>query len=338
MKYLLLFLLLLSVQGATAQVSKPAKEADLLFQQSYEHMQSAHYFEAKTLLEKAAKLDPQSASIQYNLGVCYEKLGNTAKAISAYLNVLERNSHMSQAILNLAACYQKEENYSLALSYYKKFLQENPKAKERPYVDGQIEKLANESQSPPSAQDNTDDYLDAVTKTTSQARWQNRTIKVYIEQDLKYQAKSSSNYGIITQSFNEWSDATKGKITFSFVKEKSQANLTFKLTDSPLTNLSSTKLPEKYKRGNADIQIRGKAITHASISVSSQSPIDQALVTDDELKKSCLHEIGHALGLSGHSPNNHDVMFAIPDSSTVWPVLSKRDKATINKLYCQSNL
>ena len=52
------------------------------------------------------------------------------------------------------------------------------------------------------------------------------------------------------------------------------------------------------------------------------------------LAKICLHEMGHALGMNGHSPNSHDVMYpssSIYDKSA--PVLSARDKSTIRRLY-----
>ncbi len=55
-------------------------------------------------------------------------------------------------------------------------------------------------------------------------------------------------------------------------------------------------------------------------------------LSEDDMKKTSLHELGHALGLRGHSSNNHDIMF-YSVSPTVWPVLSKRDKATLFRLY-----
>ncbi len=334
---LLALLFLLSIQVAIAQTSNTASQVDLLFKESYELMNNHRFFEAKTLLEKACALDPQSASVHYNLAACYEKLGNTAKAISEYLNALERNPHMPQAMLNLAACYQNEENNTLALSYYQKFLQETPNAKDRPFVQALIARLTKEKlpKTPISSQgaSSDQDYFEIVTKGTSQARWQTHPIKVYIFQTLANQKQSSGNYEIIVAAFKEWSDATK--LSFSFVQDKSKADITFHLTDSPLkdaANLGKGR-PEEFKRGLTDITIKGRTITHGTITISSKSLSNQSLVAEDELKKSCLHEIGHVLGLSGHSPNNHDVLFAIPDSPTVWPVLSKRDKATINRLY-----
>src|SRR5438552_18608310 len=55
-------------------------------------------------------------------------------------------------------------------------------------------------------------------------------------------------------------------------------------------------------------------------------------LADEDMQKICLHEIGHALGLNGHSTINRDVMF-FSRSPTVSPAPTQRDSATICKLY-----
>jgi predicted Zn-dependent protease len=54
--------------------------------------------------------------------------------------------------------------------------------------------------------------------------------------------------------------------------------------------------------------------------------------TPDELKRAYLHEVGHAFGLSGHSPNANDVMYAVVNPSMP-EHLSMRDIASIRHLY-----
>ena len=53
---------------------------------------------------------------------------------------------------------------------------------------------------------------------------------------------------------------------------------------------------------------------------------------DDEIKEVCLHEIGHVLGLGGHSNNSADIMY-FSVSARQLPGLTWRDKATIARLY-----
>ncbi len=47
----------------------------------------------------------------------------------------------------------------------------------------------------------------------------------------------------------------------------------------------------------------------------------------------CLHEIGHALGLMGHSTNHSDVMYSSMPLATNNRGLSERDKNTVKHLY-----
>jgi predicted Zn-dependent protease len=56
---------------------------------------------------------------------------------------------------------------------------------------------------------------------------------------------------------------------------------------------------------------------------SSRYPCLQNIVT---------HELGHALGLLGHSPNQADIMFPVTDEHSR---LSQRDVNTVIKLYDQ---
>ena len=55
-------------------------------------------------------------------------------------------------------------------------------------------------------------------------------------------------------------------------------------------------------------------------------------MSDDEIKKTFLHEVGHAFGLAGHSQLRDDIMFARVSAGQ--PAhLSNRDRSTICRLY-----
>jgi hypothetical protein len=87
---------------------------------------------------------------------------------------------------------------------------------------------------------------------------------------------------------------------------------------------------------------------------------DGSLATPEEVRLTVMHEIGHALGLAGHSPNPDDIMYpfagvaagsqpttaesdaaaaqsAEPALRSTAQGLSARDRATLQKLYAKPN-
>lgn len=71
-------------------------------------------------------------------------------------------------------------------------------------------------------------------------------------------------------------------------------------------------------------------IERADINISTRT--GGRAISKDEIKKTALHEIGHALGMNGHSSNSADIMYAaISPKQTSY--LNGRDRATINRLY-----
>jgi predicted Zn-dependent protease len=86
-------------------------------------------------------------------------------------------------------------------------------------------------------------------------------------------------------------------------------------------------------------------IAHASLQVAPQQrrfDVNQLLLTarwqdgriatPEDVRAVVLHEMGHALGFAGHSPDPGDVMYA---SYTGVRELSARDRATLTKLYAR---
>jgi len=57
----------------------------------------------------------------------------------------------------------------------------------------------------------------------------------------------------------------------------------------------------------------------------------------DELYRTVLHEMGHALGLAGHSPSPTDIMYFRGTRASEAEGLSARDRATLRALYAKPN-
>ncbi|HEX9444969.1 MAG TPA: matrixin family metalloprotease, partial [Candidatus Binatia bacterium] len=77
-----------------------------------------------------------------------------------------------------------------------------------------------------------------------------------------------------------------------------------------------------------DGSILGAGIVILTVPVSRLSP-----VTDNLMRLVALHEVGHALGMLGHSANPADVMFFALPLSDDQRELSARDRKTLVRLY-----
>jgi len=133
---------------------------------------------------------------------------------------------------------------------------------------------------------------------------------------------------VVREGVTDWTDAAgPGLPTFVFVESPGEADIQI---DWALESPD----PSWY-------------IAHCVFSrtvFSKQFAVDRILVTArwggrepslDMLYATLLHEMGHALGLAGHSPNKTDVMY--PHSNAERRELSERDRATLRALYAKPN-
>lgn len=287
-------------------------------------------FAARQVLERAAGLDPANAAIHCNLGLAYQNSGNVSQAMSEFTNALKLRPNMPEAILNTAGCYQSLGQTPEAIEWYKKYVHNNPHAQETKQVKDIIKALE-VSLTKPGSHPNYADYFDSITAEGTY-RWPSTSlpIKVFIDPAEDVEAFRESFHQALVESFDAWMQATHNRLAYVLVQEKSQADVICEWTNNPH---EVSEANTQSERGLAHIYAKGGDIRHATVKILTRPMLDQGIVSDDDIKKACLHELGHVLGLQGHSTNNHDVMFFTIDTSTVWPVLSKRDKATIAKLY-----
>jgi len=86
-----------------------------------------------------------------------------------------------------------------------------------------------------------------------------------------------------------------------------------------------------WKR-QVSIKIQGKTyLGKAEILIGKHSP-DGWKFNDVQLNKITLHEIGHAIGILGHSENINDIMYYSTDMKRQ-STLSSKDIETVNKIY-----
>ena len=150
------------------------------------------------------------------------------------------------------------------------------------------------------------------------AIWINpKNIKVYVEESPKAH--------ILKKAVKIWDDSMRSDMNFSFVNNKNEADITLNYVDYLTENRVGIT-------NSSHITIQGKIYMHkAHVSISKTDPwgFNQ---NDAKLLKVTLHELGHAIGILGHSNSINDIMY-YSTASTKNTSPSLRDIDSVNKLY-----
>ena len=136
------------------------------------------------------------------------------------------------------------------------------------------------------------------------------TIKVWV-QDSQYK-------GTAYDAFNEWVAASGGCISFREANTPKTANIVVYFVDKlpgPAVGVTTYSRP---------ISIRVATIRYG---------MKNTKISKREAYPILVHEIGHALGIQGHSSNNNDIMY--PNTNIIGIHASDRDVNTIRAMYCR---
>lgn len=162
-------------------------------------------------------------------------------------------------------------------------------------------------------------------------RWHDKTKFVYVTlQPAKGIKGYKTSYDqIVKEAFGQWQAAIGNKMQFVFTNDP-------KLTDITVKWRAAS---DGLEIGNQGVLYRNgsNVFTNADITLSTYAPGNR-LMGPSELKWTALHEIGHALGIKGHSPVATDVMATSLNPAVLrLPYnkvgLTSRDLATIQQIY-----
>lgn len=160
------------------------------------------------------------------------------------------------------------------------------------------------------------DYLDDVPDATPWLKPYN--IRVYI-------ASNTGKEYVLKSAFQQWDDATHKLVNFSYVNSQDQADIVIKFVENYDTNALGLT---RYKDYSTSVK---KYLKKAEVEVALKNPGGGSF-DDKQLLSVSLHEIGHALGIRGHSKNKTDIMY-FSDESYRHGQISKRDVNTLKKIY-----
>lgn len=179
-----------------------------------------------------------------------------------------------------------------------------------------------------------DNYIEQAPYDRNLVRWNVNTfpLKVKIEVPI-----STPDYyrAEIEKAFTQWTLSTDF-LKFEFI-EKGNADITVKF--NPLPEDICEDGICKYVVAYTNPKIQGKLLKSMTITIYDKDA-NGNYFSDKEIYNTVLHEIGHALGIMGHSYSSDDLMYMSTQSDTMYTryrsdfqYISQQDVNTINLLY-----
>lgn len=316
------------------QISRAEYNGLQLADEAMPLLDAERFDEALGKLERAARIAPNHAYIQSNIGFVYIRLGKPDKALPHVKKAVELEPQDASLVRNLAMAYVSLGHPQEAVTTIEQFLSANPGHKEAreltSYLGSVREEVTRQSRANTAEGSNSkNDYFAFASAESGITRWEfdRLPLKVYIAPSEGVSGYQDIFARELDESFQAWTRASEGKIRFDFTQDKTSADITVTWT----SNVHDLDSPDEG--GEARVRYGSRGITHSDIFLLTYDAEKGRAKSRNQIRGVALHEIGHSLGLIGHSPNAEDVMYFSETGAIDKPGLSFRDIKTLNLLY-----
>jgi len=278
--------------------------------------------------KQALELNPNEGAAHYNLALAYSETckykdvlpeADKAIALGADAGEAMRIKGHAQFMLGL---------FKPSVETLHAYFKTSPTGE---YVENarSLLALAETEAAKPEGNQNSEDYVQQL-RPADVGHWTVMPLTVYIKPGDGVPGFRPELVELLKKSFAEWETRTSGVVRFTFVNDPAQAKLVCSYTNTADPTFSTEEL------GHTEtLLVPGGEIHSADIRLLTLVEGKSELLTE-VAHRTALHEIGHALGIAGHSNNPDDAMFMAISSTLTDPFsLSKRDVNTVRSLYNQ---
>jgi predicted Zn-dependent protease len=291
--------------------------------------------DAATLLKRAAELMPDNADVHHTYAVALAKAGQSSAAIQELQTALSLNSNAAATWMTLGGLYQSTGQLDKAIESYKGFLSRFPTDKDAKKISGLVSGLEAErarqqaifAQTGVNPNDDRDYFVEVTRDGVIRWSAQQMPLRVFITNGDATPGYRPQFADLLKQSFASWSQASSGLVSFSLVDNIEQAQIVCLWSNDP------AKFKNIAEAGHAVLDTTRNGLVKGTITLLTVPLVEQLPLTDNRMRRGCLHEIGHVLGLAGHTSNPDDAMFYSMSVDDKWKDLNVRDANTIVRLY-----
>lgn len=235
-------------------------------------------------------------------------------ASDCFYSVLKTKPDDVQSRFYYAASLFFDRQYNMSYAQYNYIAQKYPNSNIGKYSKQEAAKVYRKIQDIQRAKNNDTgnyaQYLEHLTK------WYNMPVKVWV-QPSPYSATAK-------KAFYEWQSKSSNLVRFTYVSTAKQAQIRIYFVDKINQPVSSQNI------GLTNLKYIGNMNTSADVQILQRTDSGK-MRTYAQIYPVILHEAGHALGMSGHSNSNNDILFE--NNYTNDTHLSNRDINTLRVIY-----
>lgn len=255
---------------------------------------------AKMFFEKAIRVDEKDVNARYMYTQILIKEKKYAQAKKEYQKVIDINPSSKAAVLSRQGI-SKIEDYESKLST------EEAKKKET---------ISVQNNTGTSAQVTATEYVKNAYRGGQKYLRDRGMTRIYIEPDETFKP-------LMQQAYSEWQEVLGSYVMFTYSGNKNDA--------SDVVSFGKSGGGQGMQEGGyCQYNIDGNFIKGSTISINAYDSQGKPL-PKEMVYHTMLHEIGHSIGIMGHSPYEGDIMNQ--GSKKFLAHLSERDKNTAQTIY-----